>query len=436
MKASALILAIALLASPAARAAWTLQQGNGDQNTIYVSAGAGSPSVAAAMGYNNSSGNTQVLYSRTEDGDTWVEGGFAQLGSTVEFTDASTGYMGGLLGKVWRTADGGATWAELSDAIVGGTLADAETIVDIAFSDDGLVLLIIGATGRCSYSEDGGTTWTRIDVDLPAGEDLAVTAGAIRGERIWLVGGRTMTAPTEAAYTEEAAPGNPASSGFVLRSEDSGASFSAVASGLDYQLADISFVNPDEGWSAAATFTEGGGAIGITSDGGETWEFVSPPDLPEDEIAFAAMGASTVLGACLRVSFFGRLVGVAGGTPRPVEYDGANGLYLTTDGGATWVIQTGYKAAFTSQLVAMSAIIDTAFPDCHRGWLVGEGKVIMRWDNDDTALDCAMGGAPGDDLPEDAADSGSASDCGCAEPGAAERSGFGLVSALLSLIRI
>jgi hypothetical protein len=406
--------AVLLLAAPGARAAWTLQQGTGSEDTTYLSVGAGSAAVAAAVGIDNSQGNSQSLYAHTLDGDSWAATGFTGFASAVELADAAVGYAGGIIGKVWRTDDGGSSWTEIAAAEIGGTLMDGEAIADIAIADGGATVWIIGATGRCSYSVDSGATWTRVDATLPAGDGIAVTAGEIRGGSIWLVGGVPMTEPDT-----DGAAGAPASNGFVLRSDDDGASFEAVATGLAYELADVSFVDADRGWAAAATYSAGGGAIGATDDGGATWEFSSLPDLPEDEVAFSGMGAEGTLGACTSAKFFGNDVGVASCTTKTYDADGSNGLFLTTDGGATWTLQAGYKAAFSSQLVAASMIVDTAFPDCHRGWLVGSGKVIARWDNDDAALDCAAGGGA-DDGDGDGADGGggsSSSGCGCRAAG-------------------
>jgi photosystem II stability/assembly factor-like uncharacterized protein len=431
MKRAALLISISLAAATSARAEWLMQQCNGDENTNYLSVGAGTTAVAAAAGFIQAGGSPQVLYSHTADGEAWAEGGFAFYGSALELVDASVGYMGGLFGKVWRTTDGGASWVEVPEATLGaGSLMDGDAVVDVEISDDGTIIWIIGAAGRCAHSEDGGTTWTKIDVSLPPGEGLAVSAGAIRGGSVWLVGGLPMTAPTDDGMGGTT-PGNPASDGFALRSDDGGASFDEIASGLEYELSDVSFVNPDEGWAAAAKYTEGGAAIGVTTDGGETWEFTSPPDLPDDEVVGLAMGASKVLAGCGDVRFFGRLVGVARCTTATFEYDGSTGLFLTEDGGETWELQPGYKAAFTMQLAAASAIADMAAPDCTRAWLVGGGKVIARWTNDDADLDCEAGGAPSDDAPADAAASGAARDgCGCAAPGRTYTPGASLLSLL------
>jgi photosystem II stability/assembly factor-like uncharacterized protein len=338
--------------------------------------------------------------------------------------------MGGLFGKVWRTIDGGASWAEIPEAALAASMSDAVAVVDVEIADGGAVVWIVGGTGKCAHSEDGGATWSTVQAALPAGEGLAVTAAAIRGGSVWLVGGTPMAEPTDDG-TGNTTPGSPAGNGFVLRSDDAGATFATVASGLAYALTDVSFVNPAEGWAAAATYAEGGAAVGYTDDGGATWDFAAPPDLPDEEVVGLAMGATGALAGCLGVRFFGREVGVALCTTRTFEFDGSNGLYLTTDGGATWAIQSGYKAAFPGQLMAASALVDTAFVDCHAGWVAGEGKVIARWDNDDAALDCEAGGAPGDDVPADVGGGGGArGDCGCAATGSPASAG-GLLSRLL-----
>jgi len=423
--------ALSLAASPAL-ATWTNQMGNGDSNTMFLAVAAGSASAACATGYINSGQSPQVLYARTVTGDAWSEGGFTGYGGAMAFADESVGFIGGIIGKVWKTTDGGGSWVEIPEATVGGgTLMDSEYVADIAVSPDGQKIWIIGGGGLCAYSTDMGATWTKTEIALPGGE-VAVTAGAVLGENVWIVGGIPAEAPVEGSDYEDPTPGHAASNGFVLHSGDGGATFETVASDLDQLLTEVSFINPAEGWASAATFTEGGAAVGYTSDAGATWSFAEVPDLPEDEVFGVGMGASLVPAGCSFVEFFGREVGVAVCTTATFEFDGSTALFLSTDAGASWELQPGYRASFATQMMSVSEIFDVAMADCHRGWLVGAGKVIQRWDNDDSSLDCLQGGAPSEeDIPEDIADpeGGSAEDgCGC------EAAGGSVAGSLLAII--
>ncbi len=419
-----------------AGASWVNQMGNGDSNSIYLAAGAApGASVACAAGWVNTGSSPQVLFARTDNGDNWTEGGFNGYAGALAMVDNSIGFMGGILGKVWKTTDGGVSWVEIPEATLGGgTLTDSEFIADIVVSQNGQTVLIVGLSGLIAISLDQGSTWDKEEVSVPSGGSL--TAGAVIGENIWFVGGTPSEEPTEGDDWEDPTPGHAGGDGFVLYSDDGGSSFDTIASNLEYELTDVSFVNPLEGWASASTSTEGGAAVGKTSDGGETWDFVSVPDFPEGEVFGVAMGASLVPAGCSGVEFFGREVGVAVCTSATFEADGATGLFLSTDGGASWEIQPGYKDAFASQMASMATIFDMAMIDCHRGWLVGGGKVIQRWDNDDQSLDCSQGGAPTEDVPDDLADpdasDGRGDDCGCALVGATSLNSFilAIVSAL------
>lgn len=431
------VLAAAFLLALPARASWVNQMGNGDSNSNYIGVGAASAQLAATCGFVNSGSTPTVLWARTTNGDMWSEGGgFTGYGAALEFASEDVGFIGGLLGKVWRTTDGGMSWVEIPDAMVGGgTLMDSEYVADIAVSPDGQTVWIIGGTGKCSYSADQGATWSKVEVSIPA--DTGVTAGAVVGDSVWIVGGVPMEEPTEGSDFEDPTPGNPASDGFVMYSEDGGGSFDTLTSGLEYELTEVSFVNPAEGWASAATFLEGGAAIGITIDGGETWDFVEIDDFPESEVVGINMGASVVPAGCIHVRFYGREVGTAVCTTSTYEFDGSTGLFLTTDGGETWEIQAGYKDAFANQLVAASAVNDVSMADCHRGWLVGAGKIIQRWDNDDADLDCEQGGAPTEETPDDVGDQdgdeagGGDGGCGCSATGQGAPS---LLSLLFSIL--
>jgi len=432
-------LLISSLFSAPASASWLNQLGNGDSNASYIGVGAAGPSRAAACGYVNTGSSPQVLYATTSTGDSWSEGGgFAGYGAALEFASESVGFIGGLIGKVWRTTDGGASWIELPEATVGGgTMMDSDFVADIAISPDGQTVWVLGASGECAVSDDQGNSWSKVELDLLAG--TSITAGALLGDSVWIVGGTSPEEPVEGSDFEDPSPGHPAGDGFVLYSADGGDSFDLLASGLEHQLTEVSFVNPAEGWAAAATYLEGGAAIARTSDGGESWELIQIDGFPDGEVVGVGMGASTVPAGCSFVEFFGREVGVAVCTTATFDSDGSTGLFLSVDGGESWEHQLGYKDSFPNQLIAAGEVIDTAMVDCHRGWLVGEGKIIQRWDNDDADLDCEQGGAPSEDVPEDLAeqDDGSSDgdDCGCTTPGAAAVGPGSLISLILNLFR-
>lgn len=431
------LLTVLLLALPA-RASWVNQMGNGDSNSSYIGVGAAGSSLAATCGFVSSGSSPQVLYARTTTGDMWSEGGgFTGYGAALEFASETVGFIGGLIGKVWRTTDGGSSWVELPEATVGGgTMMDSEFVADIGISPDGQTIWIFGGSGKCAYSTNQGSTWSKIDVSIPA--DTSVTAGAVLGDNVWLVGGISPEEPVEGSDFEDPVPGHAASAGFVAYSSDGGSTFETISSGLEYELTEVSFVNPAEGWASAGTYQEGGAAIGRTIDGGETWEFIEIADFPEGEVVGVGMGASLIPAACLYVEFFGREVGVAVCTTATYEFDGSTGLFVTEDGGDTWDLQPGYKDAFPNQLMAASAVLDASMADCHRGWLVGAGKIIQRWDNDDPDLDCEQGGAPSDETPEDVGDPGGDTGdgdggCGCSTLGGAART-TSLFAGILSIL--
>jgi photosystem II stability/assembly factor-like uncharacterized protein len=420
-------------------AGWTYQQGNGNEDDNLLAVGAGSGTAACAAGFSQAGGNPSPLFFRTIDGETWSAGGFQGYGGAIEFIDGTTGLLVNMFGAAFRSTDGGAGWIALPEANLGaGTMMDGDYPADIAISVSREAIWIVGGTGKCAYSGDGGQTWTKTAVEIP-GTDASLTAAAVVGETVWLAGGRA-SAPDEVdPFTEEVIPGHAAGAGFVLRSDDGGQTFQTVASNLAYAVNDVSFVNLDEGWLAGGTHAEGGAILGFTTDGGATWATAAPPDFPDEE-CFVGMGASVVPGTCWKVAFFGRQVGVALCTTATWELDGSNGLFLTDDGGATWGHQAGYRASvpgegMTELALVNSPIYDMSFPDCHRGWLVGRGKIIMRWDSDDQAMDCQAGGAPSEeeapDDEDDAGEDGSGS-CGCAAAGEGGRSLAGLLLSLLS----
>lgn len=68
---------------------------------------------------------------------------------------------------IYRSADGGANWAKVSDASLDATLNDNTGLTEIEFGQDGRVFVASTQNGRLAgvfYSSDDGTTWTGMEL--------------------------------------------------------------------------------------------------------------------------------------------------------------------------------------------------------------------------------------------------------------------------------
>jgi photosystem II stability/assembly factor-like uncharacterized protein len=113
------------------------------------------------------SGDTYGLYPsvyRTSDGgNTWAEGSPQTLPralySAVDFTDPLHGWMATASRVVYRTTNGGDTWTPATIA------SDFLTITDMDFAQDGLTGFVIGFYGEVFRTTNGGVTWTNVFID-------------------------------------------------------------------------------------------------------------------------------------------------------------------------------------------------------------------------------------------------------------------------------
>jgi photosystem II stability/assembly factor-like uncharacterized protein len=428
-----LTLLFAVLAPRAADAEFTLQS-SADQSYVYTGAAARNLTEGCAAGFHQLSQSAEPLFDCFGTGGGVQPGAFGGWALSLEFADEQRGYAGTIFGLLFETTDGGASWQEVPSAALSSGMSDMVEVTDIAVSLDGQLVVAAGSDGRLASSGDGGASWERVDLSLPSG--TAIEAVSVVGEQIWIGGGVAPAAPVDDEFDPD--PGHPGSGGFVLHSDDGGGHFETLVSGLAHCVRDLSFVNPAEGWYAGGTAdnageTASGALIGFTADGGQSWDTVAPPNLSEEEVAGSAMGATGLLAECRRVRFYGREVGLALCTTATFEYDGTPGLYLSLDAGRTWEHQPGYKDQFSNPLFAANEAIDLAAPDCRGGWIVGEGRLVMRWEADDQSIDCESGGAPGDEVPEDLAEEGSGGggNCGCSAIG---RQTAGALGALIALL--
>jgi len=239
----------------------------------------------------------------------------------IEFVSSQVGWVSGWLpsyaedphGLVFRSKDGGQTWTKVLDrspAKFGGLEA-----IDAARC------FVVGDSSDVRYTVDSGVTWTRI-IDLPVTPTYNLRDVFFIGARYgWIVGGQ----------------------GLLLRSADSGMTWSVRPTPTSQDLTGIVFLDTQTGWVAGNH-----GTILHTGDGGITWTSQSS-------------GTITDLRA---ISFVDNLNGWAAGS---------DGLVLnTTNGGATWQAQEDLGDVI---------LLDIVFANADRGWAVGLDGSIFRTDD-------------------------------------------------------
>jgi len=434
-----LIVLGSMLCASAASAKWTNQSWLMSDGSVYLSVSALSATRACAVGLNQTGSNPQPLFVCTSDGSKWNQVTIAAtiLPTAILLADDQTGFMGALLGGLYRSDDGAATWTKVQGAAVAGP------INEFVKSADGKTMLAVGST-KLLISTDSGKTWTQKSFTLPAGDNLGALSVETDGAgTVWVAGGDPGAAPSTDSGTGQTIPGRPASSGFVLVSHDSAATFETLESGLAYCVNDVEFINAKEGWLAGGA-DAGGAVVAYTEDGGKTWKAVKLPNLPDDERTLPNQTKGD-LAVCLKVTFFSRNVGLVLCTTATFEVDGFNGLYLTKDGGKTWTLEPGFKAGYgaDSQSIlfqASSQAFDMAMPDCSHGWVVGQRLLIHRYDADEKNRDCAAGGSAVPDGGADGGDGGAGessrrgSGCGCDMAGKTNASLMGSLISTLAMI--
>lgn len=207
----------------------------------------------------------QATYLRTTNGgETWEEGRIevslegvsedATLAMNdptlydVHFIDEKTGWMVGEFGKIYHSTDGGATWTEQQNALLGQAgITDALNIptwfgVRFLNANEGIV---VGLEGKIAKTTDAGKTWTFTGLELGQNStDQLYAPRWVGNGNGWIVG----------------------AAGRVLRLDNGEWKPASLGMRTIAWLRSIDFFDENNGWIVG-----GYGTILRTSDGGKTW---------------------------------------------------------------------------------------------------------------------------------------------------------------------
>jgi photosystem II stability/assembly factor-like uncharacterized protein len=264
-----------------------------------------------------------VIWRTTDAGQTWqvsqlldMSGLDQSTNTTLYFADAQHGWLITHVGAgmshdyvtLYRTVDGGITWERLLDPYTDGQIQGCWK-TGFLFQDSQVGWL----TGDCggvmagvflTRTEDGGTTWTYIDLPAPSDRPLLYdvnTWAACGGYDLHFFDPQSAVLGVHCTmYSQDSS--DPTFAYYMYTTQDGGATWSSQP----YPGETLLFVSPQNGWSL-------GRDIYQTTDGGMTWSKVN--DVHWDA----------------RFDFISPQLGWAA-SYTDTEY----ALVVTTDGGAHW----------------------------------------------------------------------------------------------------
>jgi photosystem II stability/assembly factor-like uncharacterized protein len=267
-----------------------------------------------------------------------IAGGYSGRISTIAVhpSDSDILYLGGAQGGVWKSIDGGASWAPLTDrecSLAMGSIAIDPVNPQIVYAGTGEMHFSADSYYGCGVlrSVDGGATWTQY-----GGEIFDTNIGGARISKLIVdppTAGSVSTTTVYAATTVG-----------VYVSRDSGITWSRLLDGVATDLvmhpADPRILHAAIGLPGGTGAANNG--VYRSDDGGATWTHQTTgfPGTNVGRIALAiAPSAPSVLYAAVQ----DQLSGGGGSDGRLL------GIYKTTNGGSTWSRTTAAGADCASQ---------------------------------------------------------------------------------------
>ena len=277
--------------------------------------------------------------------------------NAVAFANASDGWAvgftktdGSFFGTILATTNGGTTWKAQTSGAAAGTGLNA---VAFANASDGWAVGFANTDGSSVSTilatTDGGATWKAQKSGAVPGTALNGVAFANASDG-WAAGIGTSTAGLAVST--------------ILATRNGGATWKVQnlgAAAAQTSLSGVACANASDGWAvgqAGGGVTNSGLAAGIilaTTNGGATWTAQDP-----DSVA----AASSLQGVAFANPSDGWAVGAGVGANGVAPGRGI--ILATTDGGATWKVQS-------SGVVAGTVFNGVAFANASDGWAAGVG---------------------------------------------------------------
>ncbi|HEY7357709.1 MAG TPA: hypothetical protein VH590_14630 [Ktedonobacterales bacterium] len=287
-----------------------------------------SPSIAWVYSYirdANDTGGTTKYYRTMNGGQRWLSQiNHGDVPSQIIFTNSNDGWMfsgtGVALGSsgvdIFRTINGGATWAKVASAGPStinqpGALPFDGDKTGIG-ARDAMTAWVTGTDNNPSFvwlyvTRDGGQTWQHQTLPLPP---------AFSGQVV-------TNPPTFLNAQDGMLPvlflGASIDTGEVFVTHDGGATWQSTSF---VEAGEFDFINANQGWATNGSAT-GGSTLYTTSDGGRRWtKLPTGPNQEDIEV----------------LNFVSAEVGWAIDNPQSQFAPGPTILLKTTDGGRTWTV--------------------------------------------------------------------------------------------------